>query len=1151
MLRTRTPKPHRLHRRACFETLESRQLLSVTLETVAETVSSGAPLSVALNSSASGGHAVSYSVAVHNSTMSSSKFTATVPQGNVSMKVTVDYAGSGVPTDPSIHGDMVFQLDQDLVPQAANAIANLVSNTTIRSQPFYNGLTFHRIYDGFMIQGGDPSGDGTGGPGYKFDDQYNSSLQFTSSGILALANSGADTNGSQFFITTAPFRDGDFRYTIIGFMTEGAGILNQLQSIPTHSRPYDPQYPDPNDPYYEKTIPDSPAVTMTTVTTFADTQNGVLRLSAQNGTTGTADVIVTATDSVTHATISTQTFDVTVVADTNNDRPYLGPISPIHTSANTPVTFDLPGIDVEGNTRAYGYDSQNFSPDMTLTGNFTTGHLTLTPLNGVVGVFDVGLGVRASTDSGQNLIDWDIQDVPIYIDPAAPTGVTLISTYDTGASQTDRLTNLNNTAGKTLQFQVDGVIAGADVKLFAGGVLIGERTASDTSITITTNGTATLADGANAITATQTLMNQTVNVGNLNTTVNLASAASSALTITVDATAPQFIFAPATKAAVAVPYTAVVKTASDASGPLVRELTEAPTGMAFDATSGQIAWTPTDGQGPTENVTIRATDAAGNITEYQFAINIVPSDQLTPEVALFNGTTEILAGQTSPIDLGSVVCGSVGPNITLTIRNQGGQPLALPTAFANTSHFTVSQPAVTTLQAGESTTFTVTLNTSAVWSGSETVSFANTDADNGDGVESPFTFTVSGTVTLAPHDWTTPGAYDPSLSRFYLRNASSSGNANIVFAYGPAGGGWIPLVGDWDGNGTETVGLYDPKASRFYLRNSNSGGNANTTFVYGPAGGGWTPIVGDWDGDGKATIGLYDPTISRFYLRNSNSGGNANVVFAYGAGGGGWKPLAGDWDGNGTTTVGLYDPTISRFYLRNTNAGGNANVVFAYGAGGAGWKPLAGDWDNNGTDTAGVYDPATSRFYEKNSNTPGNANTTFAYGAAGAGWIPMAGDWNGFTPPLQAAGGMVTPTADTTALSASALQPLLTEAIARWAKAGLSASSLSVLNNVSVVIADLPGSYLGTADGKTITIDADAAGHGWFVDPTPTADEEFTSSADGQQLQAVDPRALDRIDLLSVVEHELGHVAGLGDIDALADSVMSATLDAGIRRVPR
>jgi hypothetical protein len=89
---------------------------------------------------------------------------------------------------------------------------------------------------------------------------------------------------------------------------------------------------------------------------------------------------------------------------------------------------------------------------------------------------------------------------------------------------------------------------------------------------------------------------------------------------------------------------------------------------------------------------------------------------------------------------------------------------------------------------------------------------------------------------------------------------------------------------------------------------------------------------------------------------------------------------------------------------------------------------------------------------------------------------------------------------------------------------------------------------LGLATRTTVYIDRDAAGHGWFIDPTPAVDEEFSPPASNRQLQAVAPQAMDQIDLLTVLEHELGHIAGLSDLDVLTDDVMSGVLGVGIRR---
>jgi hypothetical protein len=101
-------------------------------------------------------------------------------------------------------------------------------------------------------------------------------------------------------------------------------------------------------------------------------------------------------------------------------------------------------------------------------------------------------------------------------------------------------------------------------------------------------------------------------------------------------------------------------------------------------------------------------------------------------------------------------------------------------------------------------------------------------------------------------------------------------------------------------------------------------------------------------------------------------------------------------------------------------------------------------------------------------------------------------------------------------------------------------------------MADLPGSYLGFAYSDLVLIDADAAGHGWFVDATPGSDEEYGLLADGRLAALADSAAAGRVDLLSVLAHELGHVLGLDDLDeALHPSnVMADELASGIRRAP-
>jgi cyclophilin family peptidyl-prolyl cis-trans isomerase len=127
------------------------------------------------------------------------------------------------------HGPIVFEMFDEDAPKTVENMRKLAS------EGFYDGLTFHRIIKDFMIQGGDPDGTGSGGPGYTFEDEFNQHKVVR--GALAMANAGPDTNGSQFFIVTteaAPWLDG--KHTVFGKVTSGMEVVDALEALPTDGR---------------------------------------------------------------------------------------------------------------------------------------------------------------------------------------------------------------------------------------------------------------------------------------------------------------------------------------------------------------------------------------------------------------------------------------------------------------------------------------------------------------------------------------------------------------------------------------------------------------------------------------------------------------------------------------------------------------------------------------------------------------------------------------------------------------------------------------------------------------------------------------------------------------------------------------------------
>ena len=145
------------------------------------------------------------------------------------------------------HGDITVELFGNHAPKTVANFTGLAEGSIdyssenaagTTSGPFYDGSIFHRIIKGFMIQGGDPTGTGMGGPGYKFEDEFHPELRFNRAYLLAMANAGPGTNGSQFFITVAPTPHLNNHHTIFGEVTDEASrkVVDEISAVATDRR---------------------------------------------------------------------------------------------------------------------------------------------------------------------------------------------------------------------------------------------------------------------------------------------------------------------------------------------------------------------------------------------------------------------------------------------------------------------------------------------------------------------------------------------------------------------------------------------------------------------------------------------------------------------------------------------------------------------------------------------------------------------------------------------------------------------------------------------------------------------------------------------------------------------------------------------------
>ena len=566
------------------------------------TVRAGAPLHIPLDGFDPNGEPLTFT-AVSSDTSIVETF---IPDNNRSLRF-----------DISGFGDLTFELFEGRAPDVTARIIELAQ------QGFYDGVVFHRVIDNFVIQGGDPDGDGGGGSGVEFDDMFHPDLQHTSTGLLSMAKTATDdTNDSQFFVTEIDnselavserqLRSLDFNHMVFGLLTEGETSRQAISELSVDS----------------DDRPDNHDVTILSTEVFNDTENAVLMLKAPDDmVTGTTTVTVTVMDSA-GATFE-QTFTVNVVADEFNGTPYLEPFdSTFEVDVDEAVTIDLEAFDIEGDAFEFRAEPLNGSNPFALEIDEQTGVVTATPEAGFTGKLEFFVGVRQSADVPVDTVStFDTQLVTVFVgeNATAPFAPDLLPADDSGESDTDNITNAT-----TLTFQVRNTTDQADVQLRVNGQSFGNAIAVGPNA-IVRGDFSSLGDGTYDVIAVQVID-------------GTESVASEATTITIDTTVPALITPSIpTSGLVGEPFEYNAEHEEEGTGLVytIREGT-APEGMTINPETGVLSWTPTADDLGLVFFDLEATDLAGNFSSLPGSLIVSePEFNVTFTAELMSGTSNV------------------------------------------------------------------------------------------------------------------------------------------------------------------------------------------------------------------------------------------------------------------------------------------------------------------------------------------------------------------------------------------------------------------------------------------------------------------------------------------------------------------------------
>lgn len=629
-----TPRSSRI------EALEARRVLAApTLPDFPDeiNITAGAPIHVALGGQDTDGDSLTYSVTSTNSAISATIPKQETPEGNRSMRITVQG-----------YGEMVFELFEGRAPQTTARIIEIAESG------WYENREFHRIINGFMIQGGSRDGLGINGTGTQFDDEYHADLQFTTSGLLAMAKAGDDTNDSQFFITDIP-SDGfslprwlDFNHTIFGRLTAGEDVREAISEVATNS----------------SNQPSGDAIVIESVEIFYDNQNAVMMVAAPDGAYTSGDITITVSDG--NGGTASETVKINVLDDTQNNNPFLGPIEPIRLAVDQPYSFQLDATDIEGDQIYYMAELLTETDDITVSVT-DDGLVTITPKNEVVGVAEIAfrVGPTAASLVPDSLGEYeegviDVQIVTVEIPPLKPV-ISFAPGSDTGAK--DGITARDNSDGKEFYFEVENLQSTSQLTVYLNEVETpyeeitripqGDGTTNYVATIRVLTGDA-IEDGDYTLHVQQSLALSSEFGGQ-----DLVSDLSDPFDFSVD-TAPPVITSEAVDVAIqGEEYFYDVNSDDEGDDDVYYQIQmPIPDGMTINSKTGEIHWTPSSDVGYQQPVVVQIIDGAGNDGRQSFSITIYAPLQVTVEgeqTVDESETVVLILTASDPADLSSVL----------------------------------------------------------------------------------------------------------------------------------------------------------------------------------------------------------------------------------------------------------------------------------------------------------------------------------------------------------------------------------------------------------------------------------------------------------------------------------------------------------------